>query len=404
MKRKKPMEFISFNVVRMGIFDGILGIFGKLLAFIDSLTGNYLLTILLFAVLAKIITFPLSVKQQKSQLKQAKLRPKEMAIRNKYKGRTDQVTQNKMNQEVMDLYQKEGYSPLSGCLPLLVQLPIIFGLYELIRNPLRYICGVSKDGLTAIKEAIVALGSDKLTHLNSSLIKNDNFSGTELDIIGIIQDKSNFDQVMAQVGDKVSLTFDSLPNFSFFGFDLSVVPQSVFSDWSLWIYLIIPVLTFLSMFLSMKITKKLSYQPAQEAANADMGCSMKLMDYMMPLMSTWISFIVPSLLGVYWMFNSILGILQSWILRKMYPAPVFSAADYKAAEREYKGKRIDKNEPDERVVEGKKYVSLHHIDDEDYDENGVYVPKQEEKNDAPKQTKKGFDLGTPELKDDEDGK
>ena len=396
------MNYIISNLAFAPV-DWLLGLFGKLLAFIDSLTGNYLITILIFAIIAKIITFPLSIKQQKSQLKQANLRPKEMAIRNKYKGRTDQTAQNKMNEEVMALYQSEGYSPLSGCLPLLVQIPIIFGLYELIRSPLSYICGVADEGITAIKTAIATLGSENLTHLGSK-VSNGTFNGTELDMMSVLTDAENFKKVMAQVqadtGSALELTYESLPNFSFFGFDLSVIPQNAFSEIEYLPYLLVPVVTFVIMFFSMKLTKKLSYQPIQ--SQQEMGCSGKIMDYTMPLMSTWIAFIVPSLLGVYWMFNNLLGILQSFILRKMYPAPVFTDADYKAAEREYRGKRPDKNAPDSRVVEGKKYVSLHHIDDEDYDEKGNYTPKEHKESTEQQGGKKGgFAIDAPELKEDD---
>ncbi len=390
----------------MGIIDWILGLFGKLLAFIDSLTGIYLVTILIFAILAKILLFPMGIKQQKSQIKQAKLRPKEMAIRNKYKGRTDQVTQSKMNEEIMALYQSEGYSPLSGCLPLLLQFPIIIGLYEIIRNPLRYICGISKDTVKAIKDAISALGPDKLEHLASSQIKDGKFSGTEMDMIGVLQDPENFALIEEQMGDKASAIeglFENLPNFKFFGFDLSVIPTAAFENFSeYWMYLLIPILTFALLYFTMKLTKKLTYQPMQNDS-PEMGCSTKIMDFTMPLMSTWIAFIVPSLLGVYWMFNNLLGVAQSWILRKMYPIPVFTDAEYKAAEREYKGKRPEKDQPDSRVQPGKKYVSLHRIDDEDYDEKGNYVPVEKSGKPLGEKNEKGEGsnlIGRPELKDD----
>ena len=105
---------------------------------------NYMLTLVVFAIFIKLILFPFGIKQQKNSLKQARLRPMEMVIRKKYAGRNDKATQQKLNQEIMELYQSENFNPMSGCLPLLIQMPILFGLYSVIVNPLRYISGLGK--------------------------------------------------------------------------------------------------------------------------------------------------------------------------------------------------------------------------------------------------------------------
>lgn len=338
----------------MNILDWILGLLGKILSFFNSFTGNYLLAILLFAVLFKILLFPFSIKQQKSQVKQASLRPKEMAIRNKYKGRDDKVTQQKCQQEVMELYQSEGYSPFGGCLPLLLQFPIIIALYNIIRNPLRYICGVPKAALDVVGKAATALGyewgNDSLRLMTTV---RDHFSDMQAKVAELAGD--------VDVGAFSSLTPEKLPDFSLFGlnFDLSVTPTIAW-NW----YLLIPIITFASIFLSSRLMRKLSYQPVDPSMNN--GCSNWIMDLAMPAMSTYFSFMFPSLLGVYWIFNNLLGIVQQLILRAMFPAPKFTEEDYKRAEREYKGKAGSRTmENDPRIVPGKKYKSLHHIDDDD---------------------------------------
>lgn len=338
----------------MNILDWILGLLGKVLSFFNSFTGNYLLAILLFAVLFKILLFPFSIKQQKSQVKQASLRPKEMAIRNKYKGRDDKVTQQKCQQEVMELYQSEGYSPFGGCLPLLLQFPIIIALYNIIRNPLRYICGVPKAALDVVGKAATALGYDwGNDSLRLMTTVRDHFSDMQAKVAELAGD--------VDVGAFSSLTPEKLPDFSLFGlkFDLSVTPTIAW-NW----YLLIPIITFASIFLSSRLMRKLSYQPVDPSMNS--GCSNWIMDLAMPAMSTYFSFMFPSLLGVYWIFNNLLGIVQQFILRAMFPAPKFTEEDYKRAEREYKGKAGSRTiENDPRVVPGKKYRSLHHIDDDD---------------------------------------
>lgn len=367
------------------MIDWILGLLGKVLSFFNTITGNYLLAILLFALMFKIILFPFSIKQQKSQQKQASLRPKEMAIRNKYKGRDDKVTQQKVQQEVMELYQSEGYSPFGGCLPLLLQFPIIMAIYSIIRNPLQYICGIPKEVVTKIAEAAVNLGyfgsdatASKVDSLQLFGKVRDNFAALQTKVTEIAGD--------VDVSAFTELSADKLPDFSLFGlnFDLSVTPTFAL-NW----YLLIPILTFALLFFSTKLTRKLSYQPMTDQNAANAGCSNWIMDVTMPAMSTYFAFIFPALLGIYWMFNNLLGIVQQLILRAMYPAPVFTEEDYKEAERVYRGKATKQTIADDpRVVPGKQYKSLHHIDDDDADELPVLPldsrERDDKKSDAPK--------------------
>ena len=102
------------------LFDPILKGIGWFLSWMDSWSGNYLFVLLIFTILVELLLLPFGIKQQKNSIKQACLRPKEMAIRKKYAGRNDKVTQQKVMTEIQELYQKEGYNQLGGCLPLLI--------------------------------------------------------------------------------------------------------------------------------------------------------------------------------------------------------------------------------------------------------------------------------------------
>jgi YidC/Oxa1 family membrane protein insertase len=104
------------------MFDFLAKLLGYVMKGCYWLTNNYVLALLLFALAMQILMCPLGIKQQKNMVKQAALRPKEMAIRNKYRGRNDRVTMQKMQNEIMDLYKREGYSQFAGCLPLIVQM------------------------------------------------------------------------------------------------------------------------------------------------------------------------------------------------------------------------------------------------------------------------------------------
>ena len=119
--------------------------FGYVIEFFYNITQNYTLALLLFALVVKVVLFLFGIKQQKNQVKQARLRPMEMAIRKKYAGRNDKPTQMKMNEEIQKLYSEEHFSPLSGCLPMLLQFPIIIALYNVVINPLRYMLHFSAE-------------------------------------------------------------------------------------------------------------------------------------------------------------------------------------------------------------------------------------------------------------------
>ncbi len=115
--------------------------------------NSYLFGLLFYALVFQLILFPLQIKQQKSQIKMASIRPKEMAIRKKYAGRTDRVTQQRMQQEIQEMYQQNGYSPFSGCLPLLVQLPLVMILCTIVYHPVQYASHFDdavKDNVTAV--------------------------------------------------------------------------------------------------------------------------------------------------------------------------------------------------------------------------------------------------------------
>jgi YidC/Oxa1 family membrane protein insertase len=173
---------------------------------------------------------------------------------------------------------------------------------------------------------------------------------------------------------------------------------------ALWLVAAVPVITFIAYFFSMKITRKFSYQPMDSAQQAQMGCSNKVMDIVMPLFSVFIAFGVPAALGVYWIFKSILGVISKLILYYAMPLPKFTEEDFKAAEKEVNA-RVDKNA---RVAKSGRVVrSLHHIDDEDFEDTREAALKhkaaleaQNEADKAKNTKKSGLVSAAPIKKDD----
>lgn len=368
---------------------------GWLLKFFSNILGNsYILAILLFSIVIEILmTLIFGIKQQKNSIKQARLRPKELAIRKKYAGRDDKPTQQKMTMEIQELYQKEGYNPMGGCLPLLIQFPILIALYNVVVNPLKYICGLSNDAIAQI----------------ATILGTDTSKGT-MALLGQIEAKGY--GAFAHVEGFTQEIFDNMPNLKAFGgaLDLSIMPSDCMNVESLknpalWLVIAVPVLTFLSYFFSMKLTRKFSYQAVDNAQQAQMGCSNKVMDIVMPLFSVFISFGVPAALGVYWIFKSILGVISRMILHFSMPLPKFTEEDFKAAEREVNA-RVDKSTRVEKS--GRVVRSLHHIDDEDFEDTREAALKykealeaQEASDKAAKASKKSGLVSSAPLKKDD---
>lgn len=116
----------------------ILGVIAKpmgyLLDFLYNLVGNYGITIIIFTVFVKLCIYPLYIKQTKSTAVMSEMQPKIREIQNRYAN-----DQEMMNIKLQELYKEEKFNPMGGCLPMLIQMPIIMGLFALLRNPLRYI-------------------------------------------------------------------------------------------------------------------------------------------------------------------------------------------------------------------------------------------------------------------------
>ena len=342
------------------MLDFLIGIPGAILRFCNSLTGNYVIALFLFAVIVEIVLLPFSIKQQKNQIRQAQLRPKEMAIRNKYKGRDDKATQQKVQNEIMEMYQRENFNPMQGCLPLLIQLPIIMALYNVVINPLRYICGLSAETITALNAYIPTLeGYADFAARGNETIK-------QLNIIRQL----GVDAFASVEGFAEKITsIDDLPNFDFFGLlNLAETPDFRVFNW----LLIIPVLTFAVAFFSSRITRKFTYQATTAENDKQAGCSNAMMDFMMPAMSVYITFIVPGAIGVYWMFKNIVTVIKQVIISKIMPIPKVTEEEIRAAEKEV-------NLSNRQRKKQEKVRSLHHIDDEEPEAPAAEKKPAEEK-------------------------
>ena len=352
-------------------WDTLLGWIGAFIGWMTNTLcfGSYIGGICLFAVIVELLMLPLAIKQQKNSIKQAKLRPKEMAIKKKYAGRDDQVTKQKMSQELQELYQRENVNMAAGCLPLLIQMPVLLVLYRIVIDPLHYVLGQSSalsNALFQFFTASPAAGGLGKTITDSRGTITMLSELTAENLVGI-KDFLYFGNG-GEIFDKLESIIPKMPDFTLGNVNLGLNPSF---DGN-YILLLVPVLTFVVYFLSMRLTKKMTYQP-QAMQDQQTACSGWLMDIYMPGMSTFFAFMVPALLGIYWMFKSVISTLRQFIVCKLMPYPQFTEEDYRAAEREYAGKAPRKAEApgthtygrDVQMVGGRP-KSLFHMDDDDY--------------------------------------
>jgi len=332
--------------------------------------GNYLFALLLFAFIMQIVLLPFAIKQQKNSIRQANFGPKVAAIRNKYKGRTDKATQQKIQEETMALYQKENFNPMSGCLPLLVQMPILFALFRVITMPMRYLAGVHTEVINKMIDICNGLAAKGVAGIEAIGAKE---AYAQIKLVSNLRTLGeNASNHIAKVAGATDFDYSKIPNFKMFGgkIDLSEAPAAVVSRDGFWTWMIlIPVITIIALIFSQWLTKKFTYQ-APETKDAQKGCSMKVMLYAMPLLSGYFAYVVAAAIGIYWIFRNLLSLLQQIILSKVMPLPEFTEEDYKAAEREMNKTQVKKKKT-ERDPNRPKVRSLHHIDDDDYDEPAV---------------------------------
>lgn len=298
----------------MGFISNLIGIpLGWVIwVFYNFLGHHYVLSLFLFTLFTRLLLLPSTIKQQKSAVKNARLKPKTDALQKKYAN-----NKQKYQEELMKLYEKEGYNPMSGCLPLLIQLPILYGLINVVYNPLTH---------------IVRLGSETIAKI-SEIVKEvaPNFAN-QAEIYAI---NHATDEAFASLGADVIEKMQSI-NLNFLGINLGEKPT-----WAFNILLLIPILSGLTSLLVSLISQKNMTAQQGDAAN---NPTMKGMMLFMPLLSLLFTFGVPAGVGLYWIFSNIISAVQTVILYKVYNPQQIAAqmeAEEEAKKEEERQARIE---------------------------------------------------------------
>ena len=268
-------------------------IFGYILNFLYEQFNNYGVAIIIFSVLLRIILIPITIKQQKSLKKNAKLQKEMKEIQTKYKSNPE-----KLNQETIELYKREKMSPFSGCLSGILQIIIILSVFWLVSKPLTYMKKINPEIIEKYSQELKEEG------VNSSYTE-----------IAIINKKAAEDP-------------EVYINMNFLGLDLSKVPTQSLDDFRVYI---IPILYVISSVISIKITTKMNSNSKDKDINKlkkaeaedkekqpdEMEMMQQMnnnMTYMMPIMSVMIAIIAPLGLALYWLISNVLMIVERLII------------------------------------------------------------------------------------------
>ncbi|SHJ88641.1 YidC/Oxa1 family membrane protein insertase [Geosporobacter subterraneus DSM 17957] len=272
---------------------------GYVLKFIYDMLAfkNYGIAIILLTVMVKTLLLPLYIKQYHSTSKLSEIQPQMQEIQKRYKN-----DKEKLNEEMMKLYQENKVNPAGGCLPLLIQMPILFSLYYVISQPLRYMVGKSPETILHLFEKI-PIGPDRISNIRD---------------LSIITYFGKHTEELASVSQM--LKKEELLNMNFLGINLGAIPtwnyQKLFGDVvgaQNLILLLIPILSAITTYISVKYSMQQTPQTSDNQMQASMQKSMM---WVSPVMTAFISFSVPAGLGLYWIVGNIYQIAQQMFMNR----------------------------------------------------------------------------------------
>lgn len=346
----------------MGISYYLMMPFTWLLMVLYQFFNSYGIALIFFALVVKVILFPLSLKGKKGMIQMNMLNGKIQKLQKQYA-----KDQQRYQQEVQKLYDKEGASPMGGCLWSFLPLLILLPLYAIIRQPLKYMMGLNPDQIVAVAQALdwdtvaVSMGWIKPDVVKNAIEAAQKAGETYLTCFA----NAGYDQlylasiitpdkvtaVQAAVGTTAKEIFSI--NFSFLGVNLALKPELKF-----WVdgmmgfgLFMVPVVSALTSILFSWVTTKTNNMNNKTQQNNSTNLMMMLMT---PLMSLWIGFAMPAALSVYWIANNLLGLVQEVIsgqlLKKDYEKAAEEAARREIEEKEEE-KRLRREKAEQRARE-----------------------------------------------------
>lgn len=294
---------------------------------------NIGLCIIIFTIIIYTLLLPLTYKQQKASKLTVVMNPELRRIQNKYKNKKDQASMMKMQEETKMVYEKYGTSMMGGCSQLLIQLPILWGLFYVIRNIPAYVDGIKEVYMPLVNQllsteggqaAMEALGKTNAIAMDPSRYK---FSQPNVMVDALYKfQESSWDTLADKLPDLESLirsTQDSLTHLnSFLGINIAETPLNIFMNSiqtgaviAAILALSIPIISGLTQYISMKLSPTAT--PAEnDSSDNSMVNSMNATMKIMPLFSVVMCFTFPSGIGLYWIASAVVRMIQQLAINK----------------------------------------------------------------------------------------
>lgn len=284
----------------MGLIGNILGTpLGYIMKLCYDVINNYGMAIIIFTLFTKVILFPVSLMVQKNSIKMIKMKPRLDSLKYQYVDDKDALLDAQS-----ELYKQEKYNPFAGTIPLLIQLPLIFGLIDVVYRPLKHILHFSQEAIEVFTAKTMELTG--LASLGSS---------PELTVLRNVADPANYDAYMscqggALSGSDVSQMIEKMRSIdmNFLGFDLSAVPGFAFN-----LLVLIPVLAGLSALIMCIVQNRINVLQIEQGFLARWGMTVFMIAF-----SAYFAFLVPAGVGLYWIFGNLFSIPVMYLVNVIY--------------------------------------------------------------------------------------
>ena len=298
------------------------GIFALLVAINIPNIG---LAIILFTIVIYMLMLPLTYRQQKFSRMTPLMNPELNAIRDKYKGKQDQASMQRMNEETQMVYAKYGVNPAGSCVQLAIQMLILFPLYRVIMNIPAYVPQVKEVFVELAGKLLTTTGAEKyLTDIAKSIqamtISKSFTENTIIDTLykfrpanwtGLAEQFPELSDIIA----KTQKTIGVMNNF--LGLDIANTPMNIIKEhatvWLVIAAVLVPVLAAATQWISVKLSMAGSTQPE---GTDQMAGTMKTMNNVMPLMSAFFCLTLPVGMGIYWIMSAVVRTVQTWFINK----------------------------------------------------------------------------------------
>lgn len=335
------------NVVLTKVTTPIIGWIGSVLGWIINAIYSLLeligipnigLSIILFTLVIYLFMTPLQIKQQKFSKMNAIMQPEIQRIQKKYKGKKDQDSVMKQNEEITAVYQKYGVSPTGSCVQLLIQMPILLALYQVIYHIPGYITGV-REAFTGLATKIISV--DGFSDIISKFLTDNKISmygitpnmtftkettidflykltPSQMDRFADVSQFSGFSDLFASVSEKASHMN------TFLNLNISDTPWALMqSGWNqgntagyllVFAAVMVPILAWFTQWLNYKLMPQ--PQTNSNEPPSTMEASMKGMNTVMPIMSAIFCFSFPVGIGIYWIIGAVIRSVQQVVINR----------------------------------------------------------------------------------------